>query len=166
MKKRWYLRLSVIALLGTAGFVVLLMTRPASPINRVNFKKIQVGMTLAEVEAIIGLPPGDYSTGSLVTVEYKECTVAMQVLKEMGKEADEVVARKVTDGLILSSQTGWKLFGDQSTALAPYWICDSAAIIIEWDPSARDFNVGRKNFLSVRRSYDGFWQRIRGWLRI
>jgi hypothetical protein len=32
------------------------------PVNRANIKRIRAGMTRAEVEAVLGVPPGDYTT--------------------------------------------------------------------------------------------------------
>ena len=48
----------VVLALGLAGWYAL---RP-HPINRANFERIQEGMTCADVEAILGGPPGDYTT--------------------------------------------------------------------------------------------------------
>ena len=44
------------------GVALWLLLRPAAPlgIGRSAYKHIQEGMTPAEVEAVIGLPPGDY----------------------------------------------------------------------------------------------------------
>ena len=59
---------------GAAGFAVLtagvlfahwFATRPTHNINEATIGQITEGMTLAEVEAIFGVPPGDYSTRSV-----------------------------------------------------------------------------------------------------
>jgi hypothetical protein len=65
MRRRWKLVLSaavVWAVLLVAGLLWLWL-RPVPPSARVNaaaFAHIERGMTPAEVEAVIGLPPGDY----------------------------------------------------------------------------------------------------------
>jgi hypothetical protein len=43
------------------GFFVLRWAA-RSPINRGNFERIKEGMTLQEVDGVIGLPPGKYGT--------------------------------------------------------------------------------------------------------
>ena len=48
--------LSVTVLAGTA----YLLLRPASPINPRTYRRIKEGMNRREVEAVIGLPAGDY----------------------------------------------------------------------------------------------------------
>src|ERR1700722_14500609 len=45
----------------------MLWPRPPSAITRANAAKITEGMTLAEVEAILGGPPRDESTGTVVS---------------------------------------------------------------------------------------------------
>jgi hypothetical protein len=41
---------------------------PGDQITRENFKRLREGMTRAEVEAIRGVPPGDYTTGPVRVV--------------------------------------------------------------------------------------------------
>ena len=60
MSKRLLIGLSVIALLFAGG---LWLAWPQARIGHRNFQKIQEGMTQSQVEAIIGMPPGDYFTG-------------------------------------------------------------------------------------------------------
>src|SRR5258708_7344213 len=63
--KRRPLCLALFACIAAAGIVAfLLLSRSA--INRENFEKIAVGMTLAEVETILGGPQRDESTGPVV----------------------------------------------------------------------------------------------------
>jgi hypothetical protein len=59
MKKRLLLKLGLVALLGTGLFVAWLWwTTPTTGICRYTVSRIQVGMTEAEVVALIGLPSG------------------------------------------------------------------------------------------------------------
>jgi hypothetical protein len=60
--------LTFAACLGLAAFWGVRLLTPRHRINRESLEKIQVGMTLEEVEAILGVPPGDYAT--------KECGIA------------------------------------------------------------------------------------------
>jgi hypothetical protein len=55
--KRWVVSAGVAGLLGV---VVLWMFWPLFGIGRVSYYRIRAGMSLEEVEGIIGLPPGDY----------------------------------------------------------------------------------------------------------
>src|SRR5262249_3560860 len=65
MKKQSFLKLILVALLGLAGFgVYLWRTIPTSGINRASVWRIREGMSQEEVEAIIGMPPGDYCKAS------------------------------------------------------------------------------------------------------
>jgi hypothetical protein len=62
MRRRTLLAaLAGLAVLVAAG-VVVLWPRSSSRITRENFDRIKVGMSLAEVETILGAP-GDYTTG-------------------------------------------------------------------------------------------------------
>ena len=63
MKKRLLLKLGLVALLGAGLFVAWLWwTVPRTGICRYTANQVKEGMTLNDVEAIIGLPPGDYCT--------------------------------------------------------------------------------------------------------
>jgi hypothetical protein len=55
--KRGLLAVAVLTT-GVLGAVWLLWPEP--PISPANFRRIELGMTQAEIEAIIGLPPGVY----------------------------------------------------------------------------------------------------------
>jgi hypothetical protein len=61
MRKLFLALFAVALLLFGAGFP-LLFPRP-SPVTKAAFDQLEVGMTRAEVEAILGGPPGDYTTG-------------------------------------------------------------------------------------------------------
>jgi hypothetical protein len=56
----------LLALLTVGAFVLRLPTRP--DISQATVDLIQCGMTKGEVEAILGAPPGDYSTGPVWVV--------------------------------------------------------------------------------------------------
>ena len=62
--RKWLLMLVVLSGVALAGCWLL----PRTQINAANFAKLQVGMTRAEVEAILGGSPRDESTGELVPV--------------------------------------------------------------------------------------------------
>ena len=51
--KRWYVWLSLVLLLGLAGSVALTLANP-NRITRENFDRIQKGMSLEQVEEILG----------------------------------------------------------------------------------------------------------------
>jgi hypothetical protein len=61
VRKRWLLLVAV-ALLACGSLVGLLVRRP-SRITEASFERIEVGMTLSEVEALLGAPAGDHRTG-------------------------------------------------------------------------------------------------------
>ncbi len=62
MMKGWFKWLAAAASLGLTVCVSVWQVSGPHPVNRANFERIQVGMTQAEVEAILGCPPGDYAT--------------------------------------------------------------------------------------------------------
>jgi hypothetical protein len=51
--KRWYVWLGLVLLLGLAGSVALILANP-SRITQANFDRIQQGMSLEEVEEVLG----------------------------------------------------------------------------------------------------------------
>jgi hypothetical protein len=57
-RRRWLIQNLPILFLSTA--VIWFLTRPDPKIDHDNYKQIQHGMTLAEVESIIGAAPGNY----------------------------------------------------------------------------------------------------------
>jgi hypothetical protein len=63
MRRRFVLCLAVFLSLALATFVSLWFARrPVHRINYDNAQKIKKGMAIEEVEAVLGVPPGDYST--------------------------------------------------------------------------------------------------------
>ena len=65
MKKRTFLRLGIAGLTSLALFLgYLWLTAPTHRIDRASFEQISDGMTQAEVEAILRVPPGKHSAGS------------------------------------------------------------------------------------------------------
>src|SRR5260370_895254 len=63
MTKRRLFWLAFAACLGLAVFWGVRLLTPRHRINRESFDKIQIDMTLGEVEAILGVPAGKYVTG-------------------------------------------------------------------------------------------------------
>jgi hypothetical protein len=63
-RRRLLLGAVVLALLGVAGALLpLMLPRRGAGITRANYEQIREGMTLDEVEAILGDPAGDYTGG-------------------------------------------------------------------------------------------------------
>jgi hypothetical protein len=52
----------LVACLGL-GFLAYRFVTFNPHVNRQSYEKIQIGMTMSEVQEILGGPPGDYSTG-------------------------------------------------------------------------------------------------------
>jgi hypothetical protein len=65
MRKRILLGVGVVAGLAVLGVVGLWLAIPKHPINREGLGKIRAGMSLPEVEAVLGRPPGNYRTGEV-----------------------------------------------------------------------------------------------------
>ena len=65
-RRRLLLGTSLVATLVVVGVMVLWLAAPKHRINEESFKLIREGMTQQEVEAILRVPPGDYSNGGFV----------------------------------------------------------------------------------------------------
>jgi hypothetical protein len=61
-RKKLCLGLSLVTLTA-AGLIALRLTTPRHRINEENFNKLRLGMTKPEVEALFGVPAGDYDEG-------------------------------------------------------------------------------------------------------
>jgi hypothetical protein len=95
------------ALLGVAAW---LLVRPPAPPSRITpeaSERIAPGMTAAEAEAVIGLPPGDYRADSVSPRHYAEfmpkpgvrileweaddCTIQVRVDEDSGRVLSKIV---------------------------------------------------------------------------
>jgi len=65
-RQRLRLGLATVAMSAVVGYVLLRHTASAHRINEASLKLIQPGMTQADVEKVLGVPPGDYSHGGCV----------------------------------------------------------------------------------------------------
>jgi hypothetical protein len=71
MRKRpLLLCLALLALVGLSGGLLVLLTHPRHRINQESYERIKEGMTLEEVEAILGGPPGNYTRGRYGMLPY------------------------------------------------------------------------------------------------
>jgi hypothetical protein len=62
MRRRWFI-VGGVVLLAVVTVVGQVIPRPRRPqVSREDFSRIEKGMSREEVEAIIGGPPGDYTT--------------------------------------------------------------------------------------------------------
>ncbi len=80
MWKRWRWVVGGLAAL-LAGVLLLFCAPQRHDLTRQDFKRLRLGMTLAQVEAVLG-PPGDYRTGVCVSDTWprEENWLAMQSL--------------------------------------------------------------------------------------
>jgi hypothetical protein len=122
----------------------LLLSRTA--ITPENAVKIQVGMTVAEVEAILGGPARDESTGPLVS----------DGPGDLGYRAPEQAIVLVPDGGLVSVPGGWHVVPSP-----PQWVSDCAVIVVSLDAGGR---VEACSTLPVRRVSEGPIDRVRRWL--
>jgi hypothetical protein len=61
-RRWWFVTLTVLVIGFTALWSLFVVAqRPRQFINRENFERIEVGMTVEEVKTILGLPPGDHT---------------------------------------------------------------------------------------------------------
>lgn len=126
MRRRLLLKTGLVALLGVAAFVgYLWWTIPSSGINRTSANRIREGKSLHEVEAIIGLPAGDYRTKefSLRTTAVAQITVADELVRVV----------KARNGLRIEE-----------------WLSDEGAIVVAVD---REEQVFRSVWVSFSDSF-------------
>jgi hypothetical protein len=84
MWRRVLLILGALGLLAVVGVLVLVwLPRPGDRITRETFEQIRDGMTLDEVEAIIGAPPGEYTTTDVIYSEFLGSTIILRGSRDM-----------------------------------------------------------------------------------
>ena len=66
-KRRGILAVGLIVILAIA--IVVLLRNRTSPLNQENLRRIEIGMTLDEVSAILGIVPGDHSNCQMIFYE-------------------------------------------------------------------------------------------------
>ena len=105
MTKRWLLRLGLFAGVTIVGFwFVLWLTAPDHRINQSSADRIQSGMSLEEVIAIVRVPPGNYTTPGLS--------------REAGAK-------------LFMAHLQYSKFLDETCTR--YWDCDSGCIAVTFD---------------------------------
>jgi hypothetical protein len=140
------------ALLCLSGMALLLgwwlgcfNPQPQAEITEENFRKLKKGMTRAEVEAIIGGPPGDYGRVNggyhVHACESSTCAVFYNVRHDdkgpTAKEVDAIVAR---EGIAM-------------------WWGPSKAIAVQFDEDGNAVNLGYGGAMPG----PSFWDVIREW---
>jgi hypothetical protein len=144
MTKRILVRLSILLLLAAAGFFAIVwFTLPNHNINRGAFERLEFNMSRAEVEAILGCPPGNYCSA--------------------GAEGEITLADGSPGGIPIR-----EIFDD---ALAPVggdaaecfrtaiWASDNGMIVVVFDVNNA---ITKKDFLPIR--VNGIVAQVRRWL--
>ena len=144
MKKRIWLRLGLVGLLGLAAFIAYLwLTMPSHRIDRASFEQIAEGMTQAEVEAILRAPPG------------KHCASTAQVeMKRHDGSSGGIFVNEIWD---IVEEHQRELQADQRRAAV--WAGDRGMIIVTFDAADR---VVEKHFHDMYN--EGLVTRARNWL--
>jgi outer membrane protein assembly factor BamE (lipoprotein component of BamABCDE complex) len=114
--RKWLLGLLAVSLVLVGVLVALVMLRHC-PVNRAAVERIRKGMTRAEVEQILGGPPGDYRTRPGFSSRHFETTRRRD--PNYGEwYGDEVMLRLVFDD---GGRVGWfkslSLGGESPTPL-------------------------------------------------
>jgi hypothetical protein len=111
MRRRWKVALLLAAgcaLLGVAGWALLRPPAPSARINEAAYERIEDGMTPAEVEAVIGLPPGDYRSDPARPRAYAEFMPqqGVRVLEWVGDDSNIQVRVDERTGRVVSKIMG------------------------------------------------------------
>jgi hypothetical protein len=151
-RKRWAAALAGIVMVGVAAFCLWLYST-CTAITEDSAVRIRAGMTLAEVETILGGPARDESTGPLVA----DLTFVGDDRRNDAREPiDPIefctsVRRELVDGGR----------GEGSLPAAGFWLSNRAMIRVDFGASGR---VERARWLPARRDYGDTLDRFRAWL--
>jgi hypothetical protein len=113
MCKRWKVALALAAgvLLGVPLWLLLRPLPPSARVNRSAYECIEEGMTPAEVEAVIGLPPGDFRSDPARPRAYAEflprpgarvlewvgddCNIQVRLDERTGRVANKIMGEAI-----------------------------------------------------------------------
>jgi hypothetical protein len=143
MRKRSLLRLGLLACLvvGAAGFLWLM--RPSNRINEAKLQEIQLGMTLPEVEEILGGPP------------WKETDVIMTPQERLNLEWYRFSLAGTNNNFHQELYLGGRL---------EFWLGETGAIVIILDH--KEQKVCDKRFTTLLPRDDSFFDTLRRWLHL
>jgi hypothetical protein len=156
-QKRWAVGTGAGALAALACALWLYATR--TTITEANAECIRPGMTRAEVEAILGGPARDESTGRLAAV------IAWRdgEDEENHEMLERIAPRLFRAGPLASNrelQEGSPLLLPPP-AKAKFWVSNRAQIRVDFDDAGR---VQARDWQAVRRVYENPLDRLRRWL--
>jgi hypothetical protein len=123
MRRHWKRALLLVLVCVLLGLLAWTVLRPPSPAERINsevYERIEEGMTPAEVEALIGLPPGDYRVDpasprhraeflpkkgvAILEWEADDCNIQVRVDESSGR----VIGKIFGEPLSSSAHNFWK----------------------------------------------------------
>jgi hypothetical protein len=142
-RRRLLLILSLLALAAVGISVVLCLTQPKHRINRDTLARIQPGMTVQEVEDLLGVPPGNNSGGkNEVLFGIVSTYTAVEQLPALNQEQQVLT------------------FEDLANLEQKKWIGEEYAILVLFDKQGRVL-VAMEGFVP---SSDSVLARMRRWL--
>jgi hypothetical protein len=103
MRKRALIVVAELTVVMIAGFIGLLHLLPDAPASKARFLNVQIGMTPAEVEDVLGGPPGDYQSDPEHPHEFTYHFAypgAAKIEKWTGDEGLALVAYDSTDRVV------------------------------------------------------------------
>lgn len=158
--RRRLLLFSLLAGLFTLGVGAWLLW-PRTAITRENAAKIQIGMTLAEVEAILGGPVRNDATGPIVVAfdeDGNELGDEARIADFFVKEGQAIRPFPVAD-----ERGAVHHFGHVTVGWARHWLSDSARVGIVFDSAdiVTEFRVS-----PMRRMQESPIDVVRRWLRL
>lgn len=133
MRKRLFIGLGLVVVVLGACYLTLWLTTPRQRVRREAFEHIRVGMTLAEIEAIVGLPPGDYTTRPSVI----QCAA----------DQEDVAGAYFEYGSRDDPKRRWR-----------EWIGDQGLIVVRLNAESK---VSDSGFCDVRPAEPSFLERLR-----
>lgn len=143
-RRRWLLLgVGSVAVAGVVGYLALWLSGPRHRINMESATLIEKGMTQADVEAILGVPPGDYSSGEIAW-EFSE---------------DQPPGTRV----------GYRLFyykDVRPTGImrGKEWASNECIVVVEFDSSGKV--VGVSGYPVLKLPSESMLSKLRRWFRL
>ncbi len=144
MTRRRLLLFGLLAGLLAGGAGVWLLW-PRTAIIRENFDKVQVGMNLAEVEAVLGGPERNESTGPLMGDSGNDEHDHLQAI---------VWRERVFDTMPRT---------ENPYPAVKWWTSDVLMVRVDFDENGQ---VAAREYLPMRRVPESLFERLRRWLHL
>src|SRR5262245_21227566 len=142
MKKRWLLRLGLLAGLALFGFwFALWLTAPEHRITEWHIKQIKKGMTLEEVQAILKAPPGDYMSKPVSDDHRRQLDSACELFRRTMTALWQSEGKEVPN--MLDGRAGFKTWSTDRMVLLVWIDSNEEVLDLRWTTIDDDSIIGK-----------------------